>query len=401
MRKKQTMIASLFSTSRLHHLYISNELTSTCEHILSRKNFDDAYFEIITWDHYQKTPLYQLQALAKKLNVSNIYYKDESERFNLKSFKALGGAYAALRQLQKLLTQQLKKPVSTSDIAKGLYKKECHDIILCSATDGNHGRSLAWGAARYGAKCVIFIHRDVSQYRAQAIEKYGAQIIRIDGDYDDSVEETREWAKKNNGIIISDTSWPGYSDPPKDVMSGYGVMIDELQDQISSPPTHVFVQGGVGGLPAGVFARLKQHYPDTSMRLIVVEPALAQCLFVSAQKNQASTFHIREESCMAGLSCGETSPIAWDIIKETASDFITIDEELVAPSLRLLENPLAHDPVIVAGESAIAGFAAFVSACQQSSMRDALALCANSKILLIGSEGNTDPETRTQILKTS
>jgi len=373
---------------------------SAVRSVLSPENFATARAEITTWDGYSPTPLVQLDALSKSVGVSGIYYKDEGQRFGLGSFKALGGAYAGLRVLARELARQLGHEVTLKDIHSGRYATQVSDITLCSATDGNHGKSLAWGAERFGCKCKIYIHAEVSEGRAEALRQYGADVIRIEGDYDNSVNIAREQANEHGWFVVSDTSWEGYTEPPRDVMAGYGVLVDEIATQIDAPPTHVFVQGGVGGLAAAAFARLSQIYGDEAPRMIVVEPELAACLFASAKAGAPRSVRIDEETWMGGLSCGEPSEMAWQVLRETASDFVTVPESLVKPSLKILAEPLGGDAPIAAGESAIAGLAALLAIMQNTKRAAALGLSEQSRVLLIGSEGITDPETHAAVMDT-
>ena len=383
-----------------------NPTSSAAHNIVSEDDFKVATAQISGWAGYEATPLHHLDSLAGKLKLGAIYYKDESSRFGLGSFKALGAAYACLRLLQRKLSAQLGIEVNMQDVANGVYKSLIREITVVAATDGNHGASLAWGARNFGAPCRIYIHSQVSQGREQAIAKHGAEIIRVDGDYDYSLQICREEAEENDWFIISDTSWENYTKRPTDVMAGYGVMIREINQQLqknspdtaSNAPTHVFVQGGVGGLAAAVGAALRQFWRQHCPRMIIVEPELAPCLFVSAKNGRATKVQILEETMMAGLSCGEPSMLAWQILQEEADDFLIIPETLVAPSVRLLGRPLQNDPPIIAGESAIAGLAALIGACMHLELKTALGLNENSRILLIGSEGATDPKIYSEIM---
>ena len=358
--------------------------------VLTDVDFRTARDEITSWDGYAATPLVSLAAIAAEIGVGEILYKDEGPRFGLGSFKALGGSYAALRVLQREISSRLGKDVSLADIRNGAYAEDCAKITLVSATDGNHGRSLAWGCKRFGVPCRIYIHAEVSEGRAAAMRDLGAEVIRIEGDYDESVLLAKSEAEENGWFVVSDTSWPGYSLPPRDVMSGYGVMVQEICDALDQAPTHVFLQGGVGGLAAGVIAALRQYWGDASPRPIIVEPELAACLFESAKTGKATNVDIAEETLMAGLSCGEPSGLAWEILSEEATDYLTIPEELVAPTVRLLAKPLGNDAAVEAGESAIAGLAALIAAMADPSLAEKLGLSSASRVLLTGSEGVTD-----------
>ncbi|GAA6193659.1 diaminopropionate ammonia-lyase [Phaeobacter sp. NW0010-22] len=381
----------IFATAPMAHATGARHQGDAAHRVLSQDNFGQAIGEITQWDGYAPTPLVSLPALAAKIGVGEIHYKHEGPRFGLGSFKALGGAYAALRVLQRELSSRLGKDVTLADIRNGDYSDDCAKITLVSATDGNHGRSLAWGCKRFGAPCRIYIHAEVSEGRAQAMRELGADVIRIEGDYDDSVDLARAEAEQNGWFVVSDTSWPGYSEPPRDVMAGYSVMTREACDALGNAPTHVFLQGGVGGLAASVAAKLRQYWGDQSPRVVIVEPDMAACLYESARKDAPTAVNIEVETIMAGLSCGEPSEMAWDILREEATDYVTIPDSVVGPTMRLLARPLGDDPVVEAGESAVAGLAALIAA-QAGITGATLGLDSNSRVLLIGSEGITDPE---------
>ena len=247
-------MTDILPTVQPGHVAMTRATGDAALRVLTRQDFAVARTEIIRWDNYAPTPLVSLSALAARIGIEDILYKDEGPRFGLGSFKALGGAYAAERVLQRETARRTGRPVSLADIREGRYKAECAGITLVSATDGNHGRSLAWGCQRFGAPCRIYIHAGVSEGRAQAMRDLGAAVIRIDGDYDESVALAREEAGRNGWFVVSDTSWPGYSQSPRDVMAGYGVMTQEICEALDRAPSHVILQGGVGGLAAGVIA---------------------------------------------------------------------------------------------------------------------------------------------------
>ena len=384
--------------AKLGHIAARKRDGDAVERVLSRQDFATSRAEITQWPGYQPTPLVSLTALAAKIGVGGILYKDEGPRFGLGSFKALGGSYAAQRLLQRQISARLGHEVSLEDIRTGTYRSEAAEITLVSATDGNHGRSLAWGCQRFGAPCRIYIHAEVSEGRAQAMRDLAADVIRIAGDYDASVILAKQEAADNGWFVVSDTSWEGYSQPPRDVMAGYGVMTQEICVSLEQAPTHVFLQGGVGGLAAGVVAGLRQHWGAQAPRVVIVEPELAACLFESGRTGEATTFAIETETLMAGLSCGEPSGMAWEILSEEVSDFLTIPESLVAPSVRLLARPLPGDTAIEAGESAIAGLAALIAAREDADLSRKLGLTGETRVLLIGSEGVTDPAIFAQIM---
>ena len=390
---------NLLPTAKLGHVAARLRQGDAAERVLTRQDFATSRAEITQWDGYAPTPLVSLSVLATKIGVADVLYKDEGPRFGLGSFKALGGSYAALRVLQRQIAAKLGQDVTLQEIRSGKVAALAAQITLVSATDGNHGRSLAWGCQRFGAPCRIYIHAEVSEGRAAAMRDLGAEVIRINGDYDASVVLAKKEAEENGWFVVSDTSWEGYSEPPRDVMAGYGVMTSEICESLDQPPTHVFLQGGVGGLAAGVVAGLRQHWGKQGPRVVIVEPELAACLFESGRSGEATTFAVQTETLMAGLSCGEPSGMAWEILAEEAADFLTIPDSIVAPCVRLLARPFAGDTAIEAGESAIAGLAALLAARQAAALSAKLRLDAQSRVLLIGSEGVTDPAIFAQIME--
>lgn len=354
--------------------------------------------EISTWPGFAPTPLHDLEALARENGLGAIWYKDEGGRFGLGSFKALGGAYAVMRQLQRAVAAALDKSVqdiAPADLLAGQYRDIVASMTVTCATDGNHGRSVAWGASLFGCACVIYIHALVSAGREAAIAAYGARMVRTSGNYDDSVRQAQQDAAAQGWIVISDTSYPGYRDIPRDVMQGYSVMAAEAMAQAPQLPTHVFVQGGVGGLAAAMLAYLWETLGPARPRFIVVEPDKADCLYRSARAGQPVVVEGALDTIMAGLACGEVSLIAWDILSAGADGFMTVSDADAADLMRRLAQP---DTAIVAGESAVAGLAGALAARQQSDMAKALQLDANSRILVFGSEGATDPAVYEQIV---
>lgn len=384
-------MTDLLPPARLGHVAATRKSGDAAHRILTPEDFATAQAEIMAWEGYAPTPLVSLPELAGRIGVGVVLYKHEGPRFGLGSFKALGGSYAALRVLRREISKRAGKEISLADLRAGKHRDAAAQITLVSATDGNHGRSLAWGCQRFGAPCRIYIHAEVSEGRAQAMRGLGAEVIRITGDYDDSVDLAKAEAEANGWFVVSDTSWPGYSQPPRDVMAGYGVMTREICAALDEAPTHVFLQGGVGGLAAGVAAGMRQHWGDKAPRVVIVEPDRAACLYESAKAGAPTSVAIAEETIMAGLSCGEPSPLAWEILAEEASDFLTIPDSVVAPTVRLLARPLPGDPAVEAGESAVAGLAALIAARADAGLSSKLGLDPASRVLLIGSEGVTDP----------
>lgn len=356
--------------------------------------------EIAQWPKYRATPLYSLDKLAADINVANIWYKDESQRFTLKSFKALGGSFAVARQLQI----RIKKITGITPSIQTLLDKKHHDIVsqvvITCATDGNHGRSVAWGCQMFGCQCLIYIHRDVSLGRKQAMESFGARVKRITGNYDDSVKQADANAREHGHIIVSDTSYEGYMEIPKDVALGYTVLLAESVQQLHGEiPSHVFIQGGVGGLASAVCAYFWEFWGEQRPRFIIVEPVNANCLQQSARAGKPVVVEGDLDTLMAGLACGEVSALSWQILDTGANDFLTINEEAVPLTMQLLAKGFEGDPVIEAGESAVAGLSALITARHEAGLSDALGLDASSRVYILGTEGATDPELYHRLIK--
>ena len=364
--------------------------------MLSVSKGQQALETISTWPNYQVTDLHHLADMAEQANIAQIYYKDESKRFDLKSFKALGGAYAVTRFLQQHLGQLNGQQLTMAQLLSGQFKEQLKDVVVSCATDGNHGRSVAWGAQMFGCQCIIYIHRDVSVGRQTAVEAYNAEVVRITGNYDESVRQAALDAQTYGRSIISDTSYEGYTKVPANVALGYTVMLSETVTQLNGViPTHVFIQAGVGGLAAAVCGYFWDLWAEQRPRFVVVEPEAANCLQESAKAGELKVVEGDLDTIMAGLACGEVSHIAWDILDQGADDFITLSEDAVAPFMQALEQ---HTPSIEAGESAVAGLAACVIGAQETEWRLALGLNEHSRVLVLGTEGATDPELYQQMV---
>lgn len=361
--------------------------------ILGGKALHDARREIASWPGYAVTPLRSLGGLAATLGVDRVYYKDEGGRFDLGSFKALGGAYAVGRLLVDLIGRKVGMVVSTGELAAGAYRDLAQEVTVTCATDGNHGRSVAWGARMFGCKCVIYIHASVSEGRKAAIESFGAQVVRTAGNYDDAVRQADADAKVSGRHVISDTSYEGYMDVPRDVMQGYAIMAEEAVEQLGGQaPTHVFLQGGVGGMAAAVCSYLWERFGVRRPTIVVVEPEKADCLLRSARAGQPVVVHGELETIMAGLACGEVSLLAWDILREGVDAFASVHDQSAIDCMRLLAEAPFPDVRVVAGESAVAGLAALIGTASSPSQRAALRIDKDSRILVFGTEGDTDPE---------
>ena len=336
---------------------------------LSKDEIDEAYLSISKWEGYSPTPLIELNKLSKELNLNKIYYKDENKRFNLKSFKALGGAYAVEK------------------VSKG--KK---DIVVATATAGNHGRSVAWGAKRLGLKCKIFISEYVSDARGQAMAALGADVIKVNGNYEKSLIECIKQSTNNNWQIVQDVAWKDYMLVPKYTMAGYSVMMKEIVDQIKNNQiTHIILQAGVGGMAGAMVAGIAR-YLDNIPITIVVEPDSAACVLESIKKGRIEKIDIKRESLMGGMSCGEVSLVPWEILKNSVKYCMSLPDDDIANTMKMLGNAGFSDEKIIAGENSAPGVISLIASCEDEKIKNKIQLNKKSNILLIGCEGDTDQE---------
>ncbi len=290
--------------------------------------------------------------------------------------------------------------VSSRDLLSGAYADVVGTATVTCATDGNHGRSVAWGAQLFGCRCVIFVHQHVSQGRRDAIARYGAEVREVRGNYDDAVRHAAATAAAEGWTVVSDTSYPGYRDIPLDVMHGYGVMAAEVAQQLagSPPPTHVFAQAGVGALAAAVCASFWLHWGQQRPRFVVVEPTAADCVYRSLQAGRPAVVAGALDTVMAGLACGEVSDLAWEVLHGGTNVAVAVADAYALQAMRELAAPVAGDRPVVAGETGGVGLAALLAAQEQPALRQALALDEHSRVLLLGSEGDTDPVIYRQVV---
>ena len=336
---------------------------------LTKDNIDEAYLNISKWENYIPTPLVELNKLSEKLNLNKIFYKDESKRFNLKSFKALGGAYAVER------------------VSNGNKK-----IVVATATAGNHGRSVAWGAKRLGLECKIFISENVTEARGKAMSDLGAEVIKVKGNYDNSLIECIKQSTKNNWQIVQDVAWKDYIKVPKYTMAGYTVMMKEIVDQIGKEKiSHIILQAGVGGMAGAMIAGVARYLKNIPIS-IIVEPVSAACVMESIKSGKIEKIDIKSESLMGGMSCGEVSLVPWEILKSSIKYCISLPDDDIAKTMKLLRNANFSNDKIVAGENAVPGVISLIASCEDENVKEKIQLDKNSNILLIGCEGDTDKE---------
>jgi len=384
-----------FGARHVHNPLAGSEPLPAEARIFTLETMAAAMAEITSWPGYAPTPLVRLPGLAKTLDVERVLYKDESRRFGLKSFKALGGAYAVLRAVRSHLESLGVGTVSTRDLLEGAHRAQAGEITVVAATDGNHGRSVAWGAEMFGARCKIYLHSHVSKDREREIARYGAEIVRIDGGYDESVRQCAADAGRNGWILVADTnSGGGNPAMPSLVMQGYTVMVEELIAQMPAiHPTHLFVQGGVGGIAAAVAGHFTNRYGEQRPRIIVVEPIAADCIFRSIAAGRPTAIEGSVETFMACLAAGEVSPVAWPYLKWSVDDVIALPENAAPAAMRLLAEGVGSDQPLVSGESGCVAVAGLIEAASDPTLRSSLGLEGDSIVVTIGSEGATDPST--------
>ena len=343
--------------------------------ILPKSYIDDAYKVISKWNNYSPTPLISLNKLSSKLKLNKVFYKDESKRFHLKSFKALGGAYA----VEKITNGNKNITVST-------------------ATAGNHGRSVAWGSQKLGLKCKIFISDYVSENRAEVMRSFGADVIRVKGNYEDSLNECIKKSKENNWQIVQDVAWKDYMLVPKLTMAGYSVMMKEISEQINDQKiSHIILQAGVGGMAAGMvagIARYFSHIPE----IIIVEPESAACVMESIKTGKIEKISIIKESLMGGMSCGEVSLVPWEILKNSINYCVSVSDEFVSKTIQLLAKSKFSEEKIIGGECSTPGIISLIGLNNNPKTRSKINLNKNSNVLLIGCEGDADEELYQKLL---
>lgn len=344
------------------------------------------------------TPLVALPGMARELGLASVHLKDEGQRLGLGSFKALGGAYALMRLVQAEAARRLGRPVAPDELLSPQIRAIAASMTFACATDGNHGRSVAQGAQLMGARAVIFVHAGVSPARIRAIAGFGAQMVRVAGNYDDSVAEAARVAQAEGWTVLSDTSWPGYEEIPGLVMQGYTAIVHEALAQLPEPPTHVFLQAGVGGFAAAVAGHLAVVLGKDRPHVTVVEPARAACLWASAQAGRVVKVAEDKPTVMAMLECYEPSLTAFRVLERVADGFMTLEEAAAPAIMRRLADPLAGDPPVVAGESGAVGLAGAVAVLRDSGLAARIDLGPQARLLVINTEGATDPALYAQIV---
>ena len=368
--------------------------------LMSEENVTKANEFHKSFPQYSVTPLQKLSALASYLGVKGIYCKDESYRFGLNAFKVLGGSYAMGRYIAKELGRDISQ-LPYNVLSSDKLREEFGQATFFTATDGNHGRGVAWAAKRLGQKAVVRMPKGTTKTRFDNIAKEGAEVTIEEVNYDDCVRmAAAEAAKTEHGIIVQDTAWAGYEEIPSWIMQGYGTLVLEADKQLKENggdrPTHVFVQAGVGSLAGAVVGYFAHKYKDNPPVMVVCEASAADCLYRSAVQADGNLVNVTGDlqTIMAGLACGEGNTIGWDILKNHVTVFASCPDWMSAKATRIYANPLENDPHIISGESGSVPLGLAYTALHDEDAKDlkeALKLDENSNILVISTEGDTDP----------
>ena len=357
-----------------------------------KENSDTAYNFHKTLPGYLPTPLLNLRHFAQKIGIGDCYIKDESQRLGLNAFKVLGASYAMAEEIKKYVPEG-QSNLSFESIKS--HKTSIKDLTFVTATDGNHGRAVAWCAEQYGCRAVVFMPKGSSEIRLKSILEHKAKAEITELNYDETVKYAESEAIKNNWVLLQDSSWPGYTEVPRNIMVGYKTMVQEFFEQTSDWPTHVIAQAGVGSFAASIFSSFISSTKQQP-KFILLEPSGAACFFNSVKVGDKKP-HLTPDlnTMMAGLSCGMPSILAWDIIVPIADIFVICEDNIAIKGMQILSQPTEGDPSIISGESGAVpiGFLHEVATNPlYSDLRDQLQLDVSSKVLFFSTEGDTDPE---------
>ena len=365
--------------------------------LMSSENVGRARAFHQSFPQYSVTPLAELSGMARRLGLGGLWVKDESHRFGLNAFKVLGGSFAMARYI----AQRIGRDVSETDygyLTSDALRAEFGQATFFTATDGNHGRGVAWAANKLGQRAVVYMPKGSSKARFDNIALEGARVTIEEVNYDECVRMAAAGAAGTpNGVILQDTAWDGYEDIPSWIMQGYGTMALEADEQLGRAPTHIFIQAGVGSLAGAVQGYFAERYPENPLKVVVAEARAADCLYRSARAGDGDPRIVDGdlETIMAGLACGEPNPIGWDILRNHAACFVSCPDWVSALGMRMLAAPAKGDPAITSGESGAVGMglvAALMMDARYRELREELGLNESSRVLLFSTEGDTDPE---------
>ncbi len=369
--------------------------------VMSLENVKKALAFHRGFPQYSVTPLADLKGMAEYLGLDSLFVKDESYRFGLNAFKVLGGSFAMACYIAKETGRDVSE--MTYDYLTGdKIKEEFGQATFFTATDGNHGRGVAWAANRLNQKAVVHMPKGSAKQRFDNIAKEGAKVTIEELNYDDCVRlAAKEASETEHGVIVQDTAWDGYEEIPSHIMQGYGSMASEAAEQLKEAkadrPTHIFVQAGVGSLAGAVVGYFTNLFPEDPPKFIVMEAEAAACLYKGAEAGDGDIRIVTGdlETIMAGLACGEPNTIGWDILRNHASAFLSCPDWAAARGMRMLSSPVKGDPQVTSGESGAVGMgviSALMLDPEYKELKEKLGLDNKSKVLLFSTEGDTDPE---------
>ena len=375
--------------------------------VMSTENVAKARAFHRSFPQYSITPLAKLDGMAKNLGLGGVYVKDESYRFGLNAFKVLGGSFA----MGRYIAQQMGRDVGEMTyeyLTSPAFREEFGQATFFTATDGNHGRGVAWAANKLGQKAVVHMPKGSSQSRYDNIAKEGAKVTIEEVNYDDCVRiAAAEAAETEHGVVVQDTAWEGYEEIPAWIMQGYGTMANEAADQLRqvsvNRPTHVFVQAGVGSLAGAVVGYFTNLYPNDPPKFVVMEARAADCLYQGAVAGDGDPRIVGGDlqTIMAGLACGEPNIISWDILRNHVSAFVSCPDWVSAKGMRMLSAPVKGDPRVISGESGAVGMGLLSTIMQDEDykeLREYLELDQSSQVLMFSTEGDTDPDKYKEIV---
>ncbi len=354
-----------------------------------------------SFKEYEPTPLIPLPNLAGYLGINKLFVKDESSRFGLNAFKVLGASYAIGRYLAEKLGKDISE-ISYEELRSDKVREQLGDITFTTATDGNHGRAVAWAARQLKQKAVVYMPKGSDPVRLKNIQDLGAEASITDLNYDDAVRLAEKKAEENSWVVVQDTAWPGYEDIPTWIMQGYATLaveaLEQLKEQGSAPPTHVFLQAGVGSFAGGVLGFLASRLGEKMPKITIVEPENANCIYKSAKIGDGRAHNVTGDldTLMAGLACGEPNTISWELLRDYAAAYVSCPDYLAATGMRVLATPLKGDDVVISGESGAVttGLLHLLMESEtgnSAGLRKQLGLNKASIVLLVSTEGNTSP----------
>ena len=394
---------NIISTKDCNYIDVKLMKYETCD-FLSKENAEKARKFVETQEDYEITPLVSLEELSKLFGVKKIYVKDESKRMGLNAFKGVGVLYAVSELICKRFNLDIEK-INFNDLLEPKLNDQIRKLTFVAATDGNHGKGLAWVAKKLGCKCNIYMPKNTTNARIEAIENLGAKVIVTDVNYDDTLRTVIKEADKNAWIHVQDQAWEGYTEITNAISKGYSIIADEILEQMNNDsidkPTHIILQAGAGTFAFGIFGYFTNVFQENKPYMVVSESNNAACFYSSIEKGKLTKISGGLETVMAGLSVGEPNIVAWENLRTIVEGYASCSDNITARGMRVLSSPLKGDERIISGESGALGFGLFSMVCQSSEYRnikEVMGINEKSVLLFINTEGDTDPESYRKIV---